>query len=139
MYKIIFSFGVSKLILLLNYYLLFSCKYINQSFPCFSVLMVILYIIFCNITYDHVTRIFLLTFSLNLLANIITLIFFTLSIFFNSILKCNINIDIRDGSFILSVIFGIFGILTFIIEMIYFIKTILEYQKLADINDKDNK
>jgi hypothetical protein len=136
MYKIIFSFCASKLILLLNYYLLDSCEYLNQIIPWFITSMVILYIIFYNINYDRVTSIFLLTFSWNLLTNIITLIFFNLSIYFNSISKCNINIDTKNGSFILSVIFGIFGMITFLIEIIYFIKTILEYKKSADINDK---
>lgn len=135
MYKIIFSFVIGKIIIIINYYLfekLFSCEYMMGSFIWCFVSLLILFGLLNIIFHYHITLNFLRFFATMGAFNMINFIFFNLVIIFYNMEKLSCPFGNGKGFIPLEIIFVIFGIMVLFAEITFFIKTLLEYQKISN-------
>jgi hypothetical protein len=141
MYKTIFAFVIGKILLIINYYLfeklLDSCKINVPIFPYLIVSILLLSCILYKIQdNNNITRKFLEFFTTMCLCNICNFMFFNLFIIFH-ITKLSCLINNQNDFITLEMIFGGFSFITLIFEIIFFVKTSLEYQKISYVDHMD--
>lgn len=146
MHKTIFAFTISKLALLINYFLFekwilyadktLSCTkiFISSSLLCL-LSMAIICCILCNIRQHKVTGRFWLFFNIMCGSSLFSLFTFNVSIMLYHSLNLPCTIVEKGTPEMAVVLVALLGIFISFFEMVFLVKTLLEYKNIPIIDD----